>query len=145
MHELIETKILPGYKVCVYENSDSDGGFFSRRDGPPEIYEIAYTLDGNYIGSPKLAKFLFEKSIEIEEKSPYQIYHNIGFCQKEQKWYGWRSCYDFCRGFGIGYIVTEQEFSLRFAAAEEQDLPVGYKIQTLEEAKKVASSFARKL
>jgi hypothetical protein len=62
---------------------------------------VAYTLNGDYIGDPKRAYRLMTKhGIKSETVNSEHSVCSIGFCEKEQKWYGWshRAMY----GFGIG-------------------------------------------
>lgn len=76
-----------------------------------EIIEMtsAYTLDGCYIGTVEEAEKWFGRGIvpELHPKSVKEESHccSIGFCEKEQKWYGWshRAWY----GFGIGSVTKE--------------------------------------
>jgi len=66
----------------------------------------AYTDAGNYIGNQQTAKFLCEeKEIKPELKTQDSNICSIGFCEKEQQWYGW-SCYGLS-GFGIGSSVKK--------------------------------------
>jgi len=92
--------------------------------------KTAYTPDGHYIGDSKTAYRLCKKrGIKPE---PIDSEHNvcsIGFCEKEQKWYGWshRAIY----GFGIGstckkgdchYVPTSfEEIQVDCYAKEEDD------------------------
>ena len=60
--------------------------------------------EGHYIGNIKTARFLCEKmGIRPELISPDHNVCSIGWCEAEQKWYGWshRAIY----GFGIGSWV----------------------------------------
>lgn len=70
--------------------------------------ETCYTIRGDWIGDIKVAKFLCqEKGIapEHKETQPKGVLRpcSIGFCAKDQKWYGWshRAIY----GFGVGSSV----------------------------------------
>ncbi len=65
------------------------------------IMKNAYTLNGEYIGNPKIARRLcVKKGIRPELSSPSHRVCSIGFCEKEQKWYGWS--HRAIAGFGIG-------------------------------------------
>ena len=69
-------------------------------------YDEAVTLDGLYIGSPENAKYICdERGIKPELASPNNRVCSIGFCEKEQKWFGWshRAIY----GFGIGSTIKK--------------------------------------
>ena len=70
---------------------------------PRIIMRSAYsTIDGGYIGGEDTAKFLAGRGIAPETKAGHKVC-SIGFCAKEQKWYGWshRAIY----GFGIGSTI----------------------------------------
>lgn len=75
----------------------------------------------------------------------------IAFSSRNQKWYGWshRAIY----GFSIGDIVAEGDVTTTSGYTEEFELehpeiafkhvlPVGFKAETLEDAKKMAIAFA---
>lgn len=65
----------------------------------------AYNDSAEYIGDEKQAKSLQKMGIEPELISPDHNVCSIGFCDKEQKWYGWshRAIY----GFGIGSKIKK--------------------------------------
>ena len=68
--------------------------------GTQIIMHSTYSIiDGGYIGDEKWAKKLVHKGIIPETRVGNKVC-SIGFCAKEQKWYGWshRAIY----GFGIG-------------------------------------------
>lgn len=74
---------------------------FLTGDGVKHQMKSAYTSEGNYIGNSKDAYRLCKKrGIKPELASPDNRVCSIGFCEKEQKWYGW-SHRAIC-GFGIG-------------------------------------------
>lgn len=57
-----------------------------------DYYEIrsAYTLNGDYIGGPKTAYFLtVKRGIAPELISKDTNVCSVGYCEKEDKWYGW--------------------------------------------------------
>lgn len=110
----------------------------------------AYTPEGLYIGSPKDAEYLIDKKgIKPELAKPTNKVCSIGFCEKEQKWYGWshRAIY----GFGIGDIVSDGDCInssgwtddyLEEHPEEDLSLPIGFEAKTLEDAKRMAIAFA---
>ena len=75
-----------------------DGSEFGGEDF---TMKTAYTPTGDYIGNPKFAYRLCKKRGIAPEKigSDHNIC-SIGFCDKDQKWYGWSHRALF--GFGIG-------------------------------------------
>jgi hypothetical protein len=92
----------------------------------------AYSKDGDYIGDVKDAEYLCDEMGIIPEKSkPSHCVCSIGFCPKEQKWYGWS--HRAIHSFGIGDEAIEW-----FPEGETKS----GKIKTLEEAKKAAIAFA---
>lgn len=73
-------------------------------DFPGETLRAAVTASGHYIGNEETARFLCEeRGIVPELATPEHRVCSIGFCEREQKWYGWshRAIY----GFGIGSTV----------------------------------------
>lgn len=63
--------------------------------------KTAYTSSGDYIGDTKFAYRLCKKwGIAPEKIGPDSNVCSIGFCEKEQKWYGWSHRAIF--GFGVG-------------------------------------------
>lgn len=61
----------------------------------------AYTLNGDYIGNGKIAYYLCKKKgIVPEKRTANSSICSIGFCEREQKWYGYSHRAIF--GFGIG-------------------------------------------
>ena len=92
----------------ILEKSYYDGDYVQRElvdgstyGGPNFEVDKAFTMTGLYIGDPDRAKFLcVKRGIVPEYKTKDSNICSIGFCKKEQKWYGWshRAIY----GFGIG-------------------------------------------
>ena len=111
----------------------------------------AYDLRGQYLGSPRMACLLVRKKgiREFEKINSNSCGCSIGFNPAEQKWYGWshRAIY----GYGIGDVIKEGSSAATsgwtdeyLAEHPEEDLsvPVGFKVQTLADAKRVAIAFA---
>ena len=66
---------------------------------------------------------------------------NIGFSDKEQKWYGWS--HRAINGFGIGDKVEEGDCVAQDSEyPAEGAFPVGFKAKTLEDCKKMAIVFS---
>ena len=80
-------------------------------------------------------KYLKKHGIIPEKAKPDHCVCSIGFSEKEQKWYGWspRAIY----GFKIGDEVKEGD-----CAVGSNGIKIGFKIKSLEDAKKVAMAFA---
>lgn len=75
-------------------------------DGKNFVMKVAYTPAGDYIGNSRQAHRLVKlKGIKPEIIDSSHTVCSIGFCEKEQKWYGWshRAVY----GFGIGSKVKK--------------------------------------
>jgi len=96
----------------VLSSRNYAAGYVIRRElwnhGDDESTEMksAYTLDGDYIGDTKWAYRLCKvRGVKPEKANPKHCVCSIGFCESEQKWYGWshRAIY----GFGIGSEVKQ--------------------------------------
>jgi hypothetical protein len=110
--------------------------------------EVAERIANSIGKKNKIKKALFHKSQEelidkygIDPKTldydgrPGSTIKNVGFSPSKQKWYGWshRAIY----GFGAGEEIKKG------SCLEEGKYKEGYKIKSLEDAKKVAQTFAR--
>jgi len=114
------------------------------------VVSAAYTPSGDYLGNTRMARFLIIKhGIKPEKSKPSHKVCSIGFCEREQKWYGWshRAIY----GFGIGDVVKEGDCTassgwtdeyLAMHPEENTSLPVGFTTFSLDDAKKMAVAFA---
>jgi len=123
-----------------------------------EPFEVigAYTPEGFYIGNEKEAKFLIEKKGIKPEIAPIREGRpnpdkvcSIGFCDKEQKWYGWSHRAIF--GFGIGYVAEKgacvcssgwTKECLKEHPDWDRSIKPGTEVKTLEDAKGFAIAFA---
>jgi len=65
----------------------------------------AYNKNMEYIGDEAEAKRLYDSGIEPELAHQDNNVCSIGFCEKEQKWYGWS--HRAISGFGIGSKVAK--------------------------------------
>lgn len=102
-------------------------------------WEMAHaeTPAGDYIGSAKDAHFLCrKKGIAPEKADPESSVCSIGFCKKEQKWYGWSHRAIF--GFGIGSEVKRGDC----AYVPEEFGRGEWTAETLDDAKQMAMDFA---
>ena len=118
--------------------------------GPSFKMKSAYTPAGDYIGSSRTAYHLCKtRGIRPEKADPSDNVCSIGFCDREQKWYGWshRAIY----GFGVGDMVSEGDctassgLTAEYLAEhpdENKALPVGFIAHTLADAKRMAIAFA---
>ncbi len=114
------------------------------------IVKSAYTPNGDYIGTSKWAHYLISKhGIKPEKANPTHNVCSIGFCEKEQKWYGWSHRAIF--GFGIGSEVKEGDccacsgYIEEYLAEHPDDnlsLPIGFVAKDLIDAKRMAIAFA---
>jgi len=89
-----------------------------RHGGTDTTLKFAVNHDGQYIGDPKTAHYLCKKrGIKPELSSPDHKTCSIGFCETEQKWYGWshRARY----GFGIGSTCEKGDCGYRPATPQE--------------------------
>lgn len=114
------------------------------------LVKSAYTPSGDYIGNKKTAHFLCSKrGIKPEKRDASKNVCSIGFCEVEQKWYGWSHRAIF--GFGVGSVVKEGDCTASSGWTEEYlkdhpeddlSLPVGFIAKSLEDAKRMAIAFA---
>ena len=114
------------------------------------IVKSAYTPTGDYIGNKRNAHFLITKrGIKPEKANPSHNVCSIGFCEAEQKWYGWSHRAIF--GFGVGSEVKEGDccassgYTQAYLEEHPEDdisLPVGFIAKDLIDAKRMAISFA---
>lgn len=162
-----EKKYKAGYVVkTVLSRSDFEAVVLSEGENPIDAEDLAdyinqnkdkviitkqaYTPDGIYIGTPKTAHYLIvKKGIKPELSDTEHKVCSIGFCEKEQKWYGWshRSIY----GFGIGDKVKKGDCTnssgwtakyLREHPEKDRRLPVGFTAKDLNDCKRMAIAFA---
>ncbi len=114
----------------------------------------ATTPNGDYIGDSRWAYRLCVTRGIAPEVSPSfpsdgDRICSIGFCEREQKWYGWSHRAIF--GFGIGDVVKEGDCTATSGWTNEyladhpevdRPLPVGFTATTLDGAKLMAIAFA---
>lgn len=117
---------------------------------PGTVMRQAFTPTGDYIGDTKRAHRLCSvRGIKPEKANSEHCCCSIGFCEKDQKWYGWshRALY----GFGIGDVVEEGDLTASSGYTDEwikehpecdKSLPIGFEAKTLEDCKRMAIAFA---
>lgn len=135
-------KYKAGYEVRTEE--------VTMEDNPTVTMKFAYTPEGDYIGTSRWAhRLVVKRGIKPEKRTPNSNICSIGFCEKEQKWYGWSHRAIF--GYGIGDVVKEGSCAampgwtdeyLAEHPEEDTSLPVGFVAKTLEDAKRIAIAFA---
>lgn len=103
--------------------------------GNPPAVEIdaVYNLDGDYVGDPDMADHLAELGITPERRTPTSSVCSVGFSEKSNKWYGWS--HRAIHGFTIGDQVEAGDVC-------EDGLPVGFEAKTMDDARKMAETFA---
>ena len=116
----------------------------------PTVMTSAFTPSGDYIGNQKTAYHLCVlKGIKPEKAEASHQVCSIGFCQQDQKWYGWSHRAIF--GFGIGSVVEEGDCTaspgstgdyLREHPEADKSLPIGFEAKTLDDARRMAVAFA---
>jgi hypothetical protein len=112
--------------------------------------KMAYNQAGDSIGDLDMAIMLCDdKGILPQKSSPEHNVCSIGFCQREQKWYGWS--HRAIHGFEVGDSVSEGDCCAESGWVDgitpEGDpdpdiLPVGFVASTLDDAKLMAIAFA---
>jgi hypothetical protein len=132
---------------------------FKKVWGLPLYYPVFHTWIenrfGKYVGDVRTGLYLYERGIidpELAPVNPGMEQHrtcSIGWCEREQKWYGW-SHRAIC-GFGIGDVVKEGDCCASSGYTEEclkdhpdwdESLPIGFTANTLDDAKRMAIAFA---
>ncbi len=152
-----ETSVLNFEAVPLSENYDEEAkelvDVINNSRGEEVTTQVARTPDGHYIGNEERALYLcVEKGIRPELMSEDSEVCSIGFCWKEEKWYGWshRAIY----GFGIGDTVEEgdccslsgwTEEYLKDHPEADKSLPVGFQAKSLDDAKRMAIAFAERV
>lgn len=110
-------------------------------DGSGQEMKTAYTLDGDWIGDAKIARFLcVKKGIAPEKATADHTVCSIGFKKDTQQWCGWSHRAIAC--FGIG----DKLFKERCKGCTDKTPFVQHgtkTITTLEQAKQAAKNFAR--
>lgn len=112
--------------------------------------KLAYTPEGDFIGDTRLARRLCAgKGIRPKKRSPDSNVCSIGFSEQDQKWYGWshRAIFGFAIGAEAkeGDCVTSSGWTQEWLDAHPEDdisLPIGFKAETLDDAKRMAVAFA---
>jgi len=99
---------------------------------------MAYNLKDEWIGNSKEAYLLVVKRGIIPEKSKKShCVCSIGFCNKEQKWYGWSHRALF--GFGLGDKIFEEEYGNDHTLFSKHGRIT---IKNMNDAKKASIAFA---
>ena len=119
-------------------------------DDSPVIVRSAYTPEGYYIGTSKFAhNLMVKRGIKPELVNPKDQVCSIGFCEKEQRWYGWS--HRAIRGFAIGDVVNAGDCCASSGWTDEYledhpeadiSLPIGFKAKVLGDAQRMAIAFA---
>ena len=107
-------------EICIIKETDKYVLKKELVDGGEEKIEMiaGYAMDGSYIGNEDDVRFLCtKKKIKPERAKPDHSVASIGFCEDEQKWYGWshRAIY----GFGIGSQIKKGCLGYRPSTPEE--------------------------
>jgi len=135
--ELIkERKYKLGYVIRTQRYSGAEYGV---PDGETFVMNSAYTPEGLYIGDSRMARQLARRGIKPELRTEHSETCSIGFCDRDQKWYGW-SHRAIC-GFAIGDMLFEEDFE----GADDFTpyiLHGNTIIETLEQARQSAANFA---
>lgn len=99
----------------------------------------AYSIkDNGYIGDPKTAKRLYEMGIVPELIDSEHNVCSVGFCEKEEKWYGWS--HRAISGFGLGDKLFEEK---HITSPNKNFVECGtVTIENLDQARLAAVNFA---
>lgn len=101
MRELVKTlHYRAGYQVRTERISGDEAG----GGGHSFLLRSAFTPDGLYLGTPKVARLLIKRGIQqFELAQPAHNVCSVGFNPEQQQWFGWSHRAIF--GFGIGSVV----------------------------------------
>lgn len=140
--EILTTEQREGYELRTIRYAADEGG-------PCEAVG-AFTPAGHFIGDERDARHLIEQlGIAPELRVPENETCSIGFCAREQRWYGWS--HRAIAGFGVGDVAkegdacTEPGVTAAYLALHPEAniaVPVGFVARTLDDAKRMACAFA---
>jgi hypothetical protein len=84
---------------------------------PTHVMITGLNAQGHYIGNEGRTRYLCEElGIAPELAHPRAKVCSVGFCDKEQKWYGWS--HRAISGFGIGSVIRRGDCAYRAPTAE---------------------------
>lgn len=113
------------------------------RYGPPDdiieqtMSNVPRSKEGHYMGSIGIAQQLEEREIYPELIDDEHSVCSIGWCEKDQKYYGWSHRAIF--GFGIGDKIFEEDFGDGKTPFDQHGAVT---IETKEQARQSACNFA---
>lgn len=124
-----------------------DGSDYDSKD---IIMKRAYNLKGECIGSSKWAYKLCKiRGIKPQYRTKESTVCSIGFCEKEQKWYGW-SHRAIC-GFGIGSEVKKDSCGYKVSNVDDlyrdctEPDETGFRWMKPEDVEKVEGGIKRRV
>lgn len=100
-------------------------------------YVKVFNATGHFVGSERWAQMLIDRGIVPELAQDKHNVCSVGFCEREQKWYGW-SHRAMC-GFGIGDRIFEQNYGNMDTLFTEHG---AVQIVNLDQARQAAVNFA---
>jgi len=122
------------------------------RDYPKNItpmIAVRSRIDGGYVGDPEQALYLLRRGIAPQKRIKSSQTCSIGFCEREQKWYGWSHRAIF--GFAIGHVAEEGSIATTSGWTDdyldkhpEDDcrVPIGFRADSLGDCRRLACAFA---
>lgn len=104
------------YDVFLVWNSDMGPrptlvqSLLNKFTGRDQRMRMALNKSGDYIGDPRDAERICDKmGIAPEMSNPEHSVCTIGYCAREEKWYGWS--HRAIAGFGIGDKIYDEAFA----------------------------------
>lgn len=94
----------------------------------------AYNDQGQYIGDPKFARFIYRLGIKPEFISQKSSVCSVGFNKKQKRWYGWTT--RSILSVGVGDKIDEGHVLSCL-------IPVGTVIENLDDARKLVVKFVQ--
>jgi hypothetical protein len=142
--------VVNSYDSCgeLIDSLSWAGRYPKKQPGLTYLVRCANNYD-DIVGTPAEAMRLFRRGIIAEVIDSSHNVCSIGYCAREEKWYGWSHRAIF--GFGIGDVVKEGDCVTTSGWTEEylsenpdKDLriPVGFQAKSMADCKRLAIAFA---
>jgi hypothetical protein len=137
-------KVTPAYDLLLVWDEEQDPrptgirSILMKMRGREHGMRAAYTKKGEYIGMERDAEWLTSRGIAPEYIDEDSSVCMVGWCDKEQKWYGW--CHRAIAGFTIGDMLYDEAFGNDQACPKDHGFEV---IRTKADARLSAENYAR--
>jgi hypothetical protein len=138
IRKILSEKVFNVPVTYIVREEVIDGDDFGGVAGSGDVtMKSAYTVNGDYIGDPDMAKRICtELGIHPEKSDPAHSVCSVGFQPKEQKWYGWS--HRAISGYGVGDVIDDDLED----GTGKVIFSKGSELNTLEECYQAAITFA---